>query len=130
VPQTAKPDAADPAPRKAKINAINLSAGVYRVRPRQNFAELHVHRTPGSPGSASFVWWTEPGSAAAGVDYVAQARVPQLLPAGTRAASLFIRLLPNASRKHSAMFYVLIGEAGDGATLGRVARTTVILPAS
>jgi serine/threonine protein kinase len=130
VPQTAKPDAADPATRKAKINAINLSAGVYRVRSRQNFAELHVHRTPGSPGSASFVWWTEPGSAAAGVDYVAQARVPQLLPAGTRAASLFIRLLPNASRKHSAMFYVLIGEAGDGATLGRVARTTVILPAS
>ena len=130
VPQTAKPDAADPAPHKAKINAINLSAAVYRVRPRQNFAELHVHRTPGSAGSSSFVWWTEPASAAAGVDYVAQPRVTQVLPAGARAASLFIRLVPNPSRKHSAVFYVNIGEPGNGVSLGRVARTTVILPAS
>jgi len=128
--QTAKRGAADPAPHKARNNAIDLSAGVYRVRPRQNFAELHVHRTPGSAGSTSFVWWTEPASATAGVDYVAQTPVTQVLPTGTRAASLFIRLLPNASRRHSAVFYVVIGEPGNGASLGRVARTTVILPAS
>jgi hypothetical protein len=130
VTRNAKPSADDPAPHKARINAISLSAGAYRVRPRQNFAELHVYRTPGSAGSTSFVWWTEPGSAAAGVDYVAEARITQVLPAGTRAASLFIRLLPNASRRHSAVFYVIIGEPGNGATLGRVARTAVILPAS
>jgi len=128
--QTAKPDAADPEPRKARINGISLSAGVYRVRPRQNFAELHVYRTPCSAGSSSFVWWTEAASAAAGVDYAPQARITQLLPAGTRAASLFVRLLPSASRTHSAVFYVVIGEPGNGASLGRVARTAVILPAS
>jgi hypothetical protein len=61
---------------------------------------------------------------------VAQTPVTQVLPTGTRAASLFIRLLPNASRRHSAVFYVVIGEPGNGASLGRVARTTVILPAS
>jgi hypothetical protein len=59
-----------------------------------------------------------------------QARIIQILPPGTRAASLFIRLLPNASRKHSAVFYVVIGEPGNGASLGRVARTAVILPPS
>jgi serine/threonine protein kinase len=127
--QTAKPDVAQPAPHKARINGISLAGGSYHVRPRQNFAELHVHRTPGAPGSTSFVWWTEPGAAAAGVDFVPQARITQLLPAGTNAASLFIRLLPNASRRHSAAFYVVIGEAGNGASLGRVARTAVILPA-
>jgi hypothetical protein len=76
------------------------------------------------------VWWTEPASAAAGVDFVPQARITQMLPAGTSAASLFVRLLPNASRRRSAVFYVVIGEPGNGATLGRVARTAVTLPAS
>jgi hypothetical protein len=128
--QPAKSDAADPALHKVKANSISLSGGTYRARSRQNFAELHVRRTPGSPGSASFTWWTEPASAAPGVDYVPQARITQLLPAGTHAASLFIRLLPNASRKHSAVFYVDIGEPGNGASLGHVARTAVILPAS
>jgi serine/threonine protein kinase len=126
----AKSDAAEGAAHKARVNAISLSAGVYRVRPRQNFAELHLYRTPGSVGSSSFVWWTEPATAAAGLDYVPQARITQLLPAGSRAASLFIRLLPNASRRHSAVFYVVIGEPGNGVALGRVARTAVILPPS
>jgi serine/threonine protein kinase len=130
VSQTAKPEVAQPALHRARINGISLSGGTYRVRSRQNFAELHVHRTPGAPGSTSFVWWTEPASAAAGVDFVPQARITQLLPAGTNAASLFIRLLPNASRRHSAVFYVVIGEPGPGASLGRDARTAVILPAS
>jgi serine/threonine protein kinase len=128
--QIAKPEAAQPAPHRARINGISLSGATYRVRPRQNFAELRVHRTPGAPGSASFVWWTEPGSAAAGLDFVPQARVTQLLPAGTSAASLFVRLLHNTTRRHSAVFYVVIGEPGNGATLGRIARTAVVVPAS
>ena len=130
VSPTAKSDAAGAARNKARSNGISLSAGVYRVGFRQNFAELHVYRSPGAPGSTSFVWWTEPASAAAGIDFVPQARITQLLPAGTHAASLFIRLLPNASRKHSAVFYVVIGEPGNGASLGRARRTAVVLPAS
>ena len=127
VSQVTKSDAA---PHKARSNGISLSGSVYRVRPRQNFAELHVQRTSGAPGSTSFVWWTEAASAAAGIDFVPQPRVTQLLPAGTRAASLFVRLLPNASRKHSAVFYVVIGEPGNGASLGHATRTAVVMPAS
>jgi serine/threonine protein kinase len=129
-PQTAKPDAADSAPHRMRVDSISLSAAAYRVRSRQNFAELHVHRTSGVAGGTSFVWWTEPDSAVAGVDFVPQSRITQVLPAGVHAASLFIRLLPNASRKRSAVFHVFIGEPGNGVSLGRVARTTVILPAS
>jgi len=44
-------------------------------------------------------------------------------------ASLFVRLVPRA-RDHSAAFYVAIGEPSSGTTLGRVARTTVLLPTS
>jgi hypothetical protein len=44
-------------------------------------------------------------------------------------ASLFVKMVPNASRKHSAVFYVVIGEPGDGIALGRVTRTAVVLPA-
>jgi hypothetical protein len=66
----------------------------------------------------------------AGIDFVPQARITQVLPAGVHAASLFIRLVPNASRKRSTAFHVFIGEPGNGVSLGRVARTTVILPAS
>ena len=90
--------------------------------------EIHVHRAPGSAGSTSFVWWTEPSTALPGDDYIAQSPVTQLLPKGTHAASLFIRLNSHASRKHSTVFYLAIGAPGNGASLGRVTRAAVVLP--
>jgi hypothetical protein len=128
LPQTAAADAATPAVHKEKSNSISISDNTYRVGPRQNFVEIHVHRAPGSAGSTSFVWWTQPSTALPGDDYIPQGRVTQLLPTGTHAASLFIRLNSHASRKHSAVFYVVIGEPGNGASLGRIARATVVLP--
>jgi hypothetical protein len=127
-PQTATPDAATAAVRKEKINSISISANTYRVGSRQNFVEIRVHRSSGSVGGTSFAWWTEPSTAVAGDDYMPQGRVTALLPAATHAASLFIRLNTRASRKHSAVFYVAIGEPGNGASLGRIARAAVVLP--
>ena len=95
----------------------------------QKFAEIHVSRSSGSEADTSFVWWTEPSTAEPGVDYVPQDRITQWLPQGKHMASLFIRLIPNPSRRHPAVFYVVIGEPGDGASLGR-ARTAVKLPAN
>ncbi len=129
-PQTARPDAASSALRNEKINSISIANATYKVRPRQKFAEIRVRRSSGSVGKTSFVWWTEPFSAVAGVDYVPQAPITQLLSAETRMASLFIRVGSHASRKHSAMFYVVIGEPSKGVSLGRVARTAVLLPPS
>jgi serine/threonine protein kinase len=109
-------------------NLISMSAAGHRTRRGQNFAEIHVRRSSGSEGDTSFVWWTEPSTGEPGVDYVAQDRTTLWLPRGKRMASLFVRLIPNPSRNHPAVFYVVIGEPGNGASLGR-ARTAVELPA-
>jgi len=114
---------------RPESNNISISAGHYRIGSRQNFAEIKVRRSPSSDGDTSFVWWTEPSSALPGVDYVPQPRMTQHLPNGSHMASLFVRLVPRA-RDHSAAFYVAIGEPSSGTTLGRVARTTVLLPTS
>jgi serine/threonine protein kinase len=112
----------------SSADRISISADGYKMRSGQKFAEIHVRRSSGSEGDTSFAWWTEPSTAEPGVDYVAQDRITQRLPRGKRMASLFIRLTPNPARTQPAVFYVVIGEPGNGASLGR-ARTTVQLPA-
>jgi hypothetical protein len=44
-------------------------------------------------------------------------------------ASLFVKLVPNVARKHYVVFYVVIAEPGNGASLGHVTRAAVVLPA-
>jgi serine/threonine protein kinase len=127
-PRRAGTDAAHPANRPESAN-ISISAGHYRIGSGQKFAEIQVRRSPSSDGETSFVWWTEPSSALPGVDYVPQTRIAQHLPNGSHMASLFVRLVPRA-RNHSAAFYVVIGDPSSGTSLGRVSRTTVLLPAS
>ena len=131
VQAAAPPSSTAPARRpgpSADVNRISISADAYKMRSGQKFAEIHVRRSSGSEGDTSFAWWTEPYSAEPGVDYVAQDRITQWLPRGKRMASLFIRLMPNPARTQPAVFYVVIGEPGKGASLGR-ARTAVELPA-
>jgi hypothetical protein len=53
-----------------------------------------------------------------------------LLPKGRHRATLFVKIIPNVSRQHPALFYVVIGSPGGGATLGSVARTAILLPTS
>lgn len=134
---TSRSGAADAAERRPKLPAaihtqnagvIGISADGYKIRRGQNFAEIHVHRSPGGERDTSFAWWTEPSTAKPGVDFAAQDRITQMLPAGKRMASLFVRLIPNPARNRPSVFYVVIGEPGNGAALGRVTRTAVELP--
>jgi eukaryotic-like serine/threonine-protein kinase len=113
--------------QRADPNRISIPAETYRMRGGQKFAEIQVRRSTGSAADTSFRWWTEPSTAEPGVDYVTQDRITQWLSRGKRSTSLFIRLIPNPARKHPAVFYVVIGEPDDGASLGR-ARTAVELP--
>jgi serine/threonine protein kinase len=133
VPASQPPPAVPSAPRNfkaaapAQTDTLSLSARSYRVGSR-NFAEIHVRRSGGSDGDTNFTWWTEPSSAIPGTDYIPQARTVQLMSKQRQTASLFVKLVPNAARKHSAVFYVVIGEPGNGTSLGRVVRTAVFLP--
>jgi hypothetical protein len=126
---TTKSDAARTALHKEKLNKVSISADTHTIGSRDKFAEIHVRRSSGFDGDTTFVWWTEPSSAKPSIDYVPQARMIQLLPKGSHLASLFIRIIPNASRKHSAMFYVTIADPSND-KLGQLARTAILLPQS
>jgi serine/threonine protein kinase len=111
-----------------KTEKIDIGARAYAIRPDQRFAEIRIHRSTVSKGSTRFDWWTEPASALAGADFVAQGPATTLFPSGKRSVSVFIKLIPNASRKRKGVFYVAIGNPRDGATLGAVAKAEVLLP--
>jgi hypothetical protein len=123
-------DAARPKLQAEKPDNIGISTGTYRVRSGGTFAEIHVRRSSVSDGDTSFIWWTEDSSAKFGVDYIPQGRTTQTISRGQRRTSLFVKTIPNASRKRPAVFYVAIGEPSDGSSVGSVARTAILLPAS
>jgi eukaryotic-like serine/threonine-protein kinase len=110
-----------------KTERISVASAVYSVRKGGKFAEVRVHRSSGTKGSTSFEWWTEPGSAAAGVDYAPQTPTTTFFPAGTHTVSLFIKVLPNESRKRAEAFYVVLGNPSLGSALGGVSKATVTL---
>ena len=123
-------DAARPKLEDKKPDTISISTATYRVRSGATFAEIHVRRSSVSDGDTSFIWWTEDSSAKFGVDYIPQGRTTQMISRGQRQTSLFVKIVPSASRKRPAVFYVAIGEPSDGSSLGSVGRTAILLPAS
>jgi eukaryotic-like serine/threonine-protein kinase len=116
--------AARPIDKTEKIGVVSDS---YSVRRGEKFTEIRVHRSSGSKGGTSFDWWTEPGSALAGTDFAPQAPATISFPAGVHTVSLFIKLLPNASRKRTDVFYVVLGNPSTGSALGAVSKAVVSL---
>jgi len=110
-----------------KTERIGVAAAAYSFGSGQKFAEIHVHRSSGSKGATSFEWWTEPDSALAGTDFAGQAPATVFFPAGARTVSLFIKLLPNAARKRTAVFYVVLGNTSSGSALSNVAKASISL---
>jgi serine/threonine protein kinase len=107
-----------------------ISASDHEVRPGERFAEIRVHRSSGLRDEVPFVWWTEAASAKPGVDYVPQAKVTQRFPRGKSSTSFFVKLLPKSSRARAEVFYVAIGDAAPGASLGQIVHTAVWLPSN
>jgi eukaryotic-like serine/threonine-protein kinase len=107
---------------------IVLPERTYSVRPRQDFAEVRVRRAARSVGDVRFSWWTEPASAAAGTDFVAQSPVTASFAHGMRTASLFVKVLPGDSRRQPKVFYVDVSDLSGAGTPPPVARVAVVLP--
>jgi len=116
--------AARPIDRTEKISVASAS---YAIRAGEKFAEIRVHRSTGSKGGTSFDWWTEPGSALADTDFAPQAPTTIFFPSGVHAVSLFIKLVPNTSRKRAAVFYVVLGNPSTGSALGALSKAAVSL---
>jgi hypothetical protein len=110
-----------------KTERIGMTAAAYSFGPGQKFAEIRVHRSTGMKGATSFEWWTEPDSALAGTDFAGQAPATVFFPAGIRTVSLFIKLLPNTSRKRTAVFYVVLGNTSSGSALSNPAKASISL---
>jgi hypothetical protein len=108
----------------------NVSAGNYRVRSGERFAEIRVHRSSRLGSDVPFVWWTEAASAKPGIDYVHQGKAIQSFPKGKNSTSFFVKLVPKSSRTQPEVFYIAIAEAGRGAASGQVARAAVWLPSN
>jgi serine/threonine protein kinase len=110
-----------------KTERIGMVASAYSFGPSQKFAEIRVHRSNASQGITSFEWWTEPASALANTDFAPQAPTTVFFPSGVRTVSLFVKLLPNASRKRTALFYVVLGNTSSGSPLSGVSKASIAL---
>ena len=110
-----------------KTERIGMAVSSYSFRAGEKFAEIRVHRSTGSKGATSFEWWTEPASALAGTDFAPQAPTTVFFPAGMRTVSLFVKLLPNTSRKRTALFYVVLGNTSSGSALSSASKATISL---
>ena len=108
---------------------ITLSPSDLEVSRGQHFAEIRVHRNPAERKSAHFVWWTEAASAKPGIDYVQQPKVVQSFPADRDSASVFVKLLPRASRAAGGVFYIAVADKENPGS-GRVSQAEIRLPAA
>jgi hypothetical protein len=122
----AKPKAASDA--AAGPARIEFSADRYTVQPGDSAAHIQVRRSGGARGEVRFTWWTENASASADLDFVAWGRRVERIPAGQSSATLLVPIIKDATRNSARSFYVLIGEAGDGAKIGGPTRAAVLLP--
>ena len=110
-----------------KTEKIGVVSALYSIGRGGKFAEIRVYRSSGSKGRTSVNWWTEPGSALAGTDFVPQTPATIFFRAGERTVSIFVKLLPNASRKRNGVFYVVLGNPSSGSSLGAVSKAAVSL---
>jgi len=121
------PAAAVAIPQISDPGQISLSTDEYVVFPGQASAEIQVHRTGGAGGDISFVWWTQGSGARPGQDYASGTRKLAHMVDGADTLNLSVPILANPSRKHTELFYVVIGKPGGGASLGSIRRAAVII---
>jgi serine/threonine protein kinase len=115
--------------RPTPSHGAPLLPSEYQVQRGQHFAEIRVHRPASGNNSATLTWWTEPKSARPGVDYVSQGKVSQAFPKGQKSMSVFVKLLPEAKRSQSEVFYVAAADE-SGQHANQIAHTAVRLPSS
>jgi Protein kinase domain/Calx-beta domain len=118
---TSTPPVTTPESRVApsgRTSIINLEKATLEVSDGQTVARVRVQRRGNLRSPVEFVWWTENGSAQAGVDYNSVSPRTEQFPAGASSVELFVPLAPNAIHKQPGTFYVKVDEAGVGAELG------------
>jgi hypothetical protein len=109
---------------------IELAADTIEVPLTDPAARVIVRRKGNLHGSATFTWWTESGTAKPGQDFMAVAPHPEVIEAGQSAASLFIPVVGDSTRRQPKSFYVVISDPSAGVALGARTLTMVTIPPS
>jgi hypothetical protein len=109
------------------LEKISFATASYDFDHGAKFAEIHVRRSAAQADKTNFVWWTEPGSAAGGSEFVQQDRATAYFSRGDRLATLFVKLIPNPKRKKAQVFYVVITDPSAGAAIAGIPRAAVKL---
>jgi serine/threonine protein kinase len=94
-----------------RATSLLLSVEPLRVGADDHFAEIRLHRSLLQRGG-SFSWWTEPGTAKPGVDYLPETSASQAFPTGYLSTRVYVKLLSQPLRSHRSYFYVAISEPG------------------
>jgi eukaryotic-like serine/threonine-protein kinase len=120
-PTAAPATAPTPGPSK-----IEFAADTVEVPAQETSAQITVRRRGNLRGEASFIWWTESGTAKPGVDFAPV--IPQLarIEDGKSGISLSVPL-NNKVRAQEKSFYVVIDQSEGGAALGSRTVTMVTL---
>jgi hypothetical protein len=108
---------------------IELAADTVEVPAGESSAQITVRRKGNLRGEASFVWWTESGTAKPGVDF--SPVVPQLARIEDGKSSVALNVpVSNRARAQEKAFYVVIDHSEGGAALsGRTLTMVTMLPA-
>jgi len=109
------------------IARIQLAAEQLAVGSGAAAARLVIRRSGDLREAAQFRWWTEPGSARPGDDYVEIEPRTEQFAAGEDAVTVFVPLVIDPVRTRDVDFAVVIADPSTGAMLGPVTRTTVRL---
>jgi hypothetical protein len=106
---------------------LRLSASRFIAYPQDRSVEIVVRRTGGTDGAVSFQWWGQSAGAKSGRDFAAKGPRRVTIPDGVDAATLAVPILRNPTRKHTELFYVVLGKPEGGATLGDAHRAPVFI---
>jgi serine/threonine protein kinase len=112
-------------PRSARIE---MAADEVDVDPINSVASVVIKRRDNYRNNVSFTWWTEPGTAKPGVDFVPVNSRVEYIPSGVHEARALVPIVADPRRKVDKSFYVIIDEPSDGATLGSRRITMVTIP--
>jgi serine/threonine protein kinase len=127
----AMPPAKAPVPAPAPASGpskIELAADTVEVPADETSAEILVRRKGNLRGEASFVWWTESGTAKPGIDFTPV--MPQLarIEDGKSSISLNIPLSSRARSQQKAFYVVIDRSEGGAAVSGRTLTMVSMLP--
>ncbi len=130
LPPVTKPAVASPAAAWATNVRIEFQASDVELSADDAYARVVVRRRGNIRGKASFIWWTESGTAKPGRDFESVSRQTELIEDGKTTTSLLIPVIAGARRAAPLSFYVFIDEPSPGALLGSKFVAIVTIPAS